>query len=137
MDPAPMVAVDYWKPKKKNMNVYYSVMYARPSMNTHYSSQNMRYQLRMVQMSAGLVWDGLNDFLGYNTYAGISAGWRNASSQIFCSQTCDGVSSIMKKSMEGIDYHGFVGANVGKKTEVKFLYSFDEEYYTLDVGFKY
>ncbi|MFC1474528.1 hypothetical protein ACFLQK_00650 [bacterium] len=119
------------------MNVFYSVMYTRPVMNTFYANQNIRYQLRILEMSAGLMWDELDDFLGYNTYAGFTAGWRNASSEIYCTVTCDGVRNTIKKSQEGIDYHGILGVRVSKKSEVKFRYCFDEEYYTLDLGFRY
>ncbi len=135
--PAPVVSVDYWVPRRKNMNLYYSILYSRPKVETYYNDQRIDFQLRMIQFMGGLVWDNLNTSFGNDIYGGFAAGWRNASYEIHCSVSCDGINDVQKKSMEGMDYNGILGVRFREKSEVKFLYSFDEQYYTIDYGIRY
>jgi hypothetical protein len=92
-----------------------------------------------MQFSTGYILDGQSSKLSVpsNLYYGISVGYRSAKTQTFCEVSCDGLVQTMKKSLEGFDYHGILGYRFRDNIELKFDYSIDEEYYSLDIGYLY
>ncbi len=135
------IGVDYWMHRKKTENDYivYSVLYSRPVVSTYYSGQSYRYQLRITELSVNYIRDGLSGIAGADgtMYAGLGVGYRNASSKVNASISYDGVGHDYKKSMEGVDYHGILGARFTSKMELKLNYCFDENYYVIDAGYRF
>ncbi|OQA90416.1 MAG: hypothetical protein BWY28_00344 [bacterium ADurb.Bin236] len=135
------IGVDYWMHRKKTENDYivYSVLYSRPVVSTYYSGQSYRYQLKITELSVNYIRDGLSGIAGADgtMYAGLGVGYRNASSKVNASISYDGMGHDYKKSMEGIDYHGILGARFTSKMELKLNYCFDENYYVIDAGYRF
>ncbi len=135
------IGVDYWTHRKKTENDYivYSVLYSRPVVSTYYSGQTYRYQLKITELSVNYIRDGLSGIAGADgtMYAGLGVGYRNANSKVNASISYDGMSGDHKKSMEGIDYHGVLGARFTSKMELKLNYCFDEKYYVIDAGYRF
>jgi len=136
-EPAPMISVDFWMPRKKNLNLVYSAFYTRPDTAIYYSNQRIDYQLRIFEFSAGLIWDNLGSTVNSDLYGGFMVGWRQAYNEIDPSITTDVVRDLTIKTMQGIDYHGVLGFEFREKTELRASYCFDEEYFYIDLGYKY
>ncbi|HOX28389.1 MAG TPA: hypothetical protein PLQ76_04450 [bacterium] len=139
-----MFSIDYTAKRKKNRNLVYNMMYSRPSLWTTYANQRQKYQMRIVQFSINYIWENFGETklkkgIGgtQGTFAGLGVGYRSADSEYFCDVSCTGVQQFKKKSMEGLDYHGILGFMFKDNMEFKFDYCFDEQYYTLDLGYHY
>lgn len=138
LDPAFVFTIDYWIPRKRHQNLVYSLLYSRPDAKIQAGGQTFDYQLRMIELSMGLVWDDISNIIGSDMYGGFSVGWRNAHTEVTCSVTCgNSLGKSIERSQEGVDYHGILGFKVNKRSDVKLQYSFDEKYYTIDAGFAY
>ncbi|HOC91446.1 MAG TPA: hypothetical protein PKH33_03660 [bacterium] len=138
---ATSIGVDYWTHRKKTENDYivYSVLYSRPVVSTYYSGQSYRYQLKITELSVNYIRDGLSGIAGADgtMFAGLGVGYRNAKSKVTASISYDGASDDFKKSMEGVDYHGIIGARFTSTMELKLNYCFDENYYVIDAGYRF
>ena len=132
-----LYGIDIWVPKK-NHKLVYSVTYTRPEVSYVYNNQHLRTQFRVMQLSVAYIFEDTKKVkikTPANVYYGVSAGFRSANTQTHCEITCDGTVQFEKKSLEGFDYHGILGYRFQNKYEAKFDYSFDEKYYSMDVGF--
>ena len=136
--PALMFGVDYLAPKKKH-KLLYSVMYTKPVIKFHANNQDMRSQFKIIQFSAGYIFDNSSSKMKApdKLYYGLSVGYRTASSQNFCEISCNGTTQFEKKSLDGFDYHGILGYHINKDFEFKFDYSIDEQYYSMDLGYNF
>jgi hypothetical protein len=138
---ATSIGLDYWTHRKKTENDYivYSVLYSRPVVGTYYGGQYYRYQLKITELSVNYIRDGLSGIAGADgtMFAGLGVGYRNAKSKVTASVSYDGASDDFKKSMEGVDYHGIIGARFTSKMELKLNYCFDEQYYVIDAGYRF
>ncbi len=138
-EPGLLLGIDLWKPMKKNTNLVTGVFYTRPSATFFANGRYQRYQFKIMQYSLSYLFTDTKSAFGgtHNMYGGLGAGYRSSSVQIFCDITCDGTSQFQKKSLTGMDYHGIIGMRFHKSMELKFDYCFDEDYYTLDLGYRY
>ena len=138
-DPAFLIGLDYWKPKRESVNVVYNLMYTSPATDFKFGGQEMHTQFDILEFSINYIWTGFGSkYTDEKTglYGGFGAGYRSVSAETVCGISCGVVGQTARNSLidTGIDYHGIVGYRFHKNFELKLDYSFEDDYFGITVG---